>query len=151
VHLIPRDRYPSVERAAKAGQMRAEVSPQHGTPYGMSRDAILSPARIIPCIAPPWSVLTAVDLSNGKIRWEAPLGTTEGSLPIDPPARYGLAGFGGPIVTAGGLVFIGSAWDGYFRAFDVETGNELWKAPLPAPGQATPMTYRVRSNGGNSW
>jgi quinoprotein glucose dehydrogenase len=145
VHLIPRDRYLSVERAAKAGQMRAEISPQHGTPYGMSRDAILSPSRLIPCTAPPWSVLTAVDLSNGKIRWEAPLGTTEGSLPIDPPARYGLAGFGGPIVTAGGLVFIGSAWDGYFRAFDVETGNELWKAPLPAPGQATPMTYRVRS------
>jgi quinoprotein glucose dehydrogenase len=147
VHLIPRDRYMSVESAAKAGQMRAEVSPQHGTPYGMSRDALLSPSRLIPCIAPPWSVLTAVDLGKGTIRWEAPLGTTEGSLPIDPPAGYGLAGFGGPIVTAGGLVFIGSAWDGYFRAFDVESGNELWRALLPAPGEATPMTYRVRSNG----
>jgi quinoprotein glucose dehydrogenase len=147
VHLIPRDRYAEAERAAKAGQMRAEVSPQHGTPYGMSRDTILSPSRLIPCTAPPWSVLTAVDLSKGKIRWEVPLGTTEGSLPTDSPARYGLAGFGGPIVTDGGLVFIGSAWDSYFRAFDVDSGDELWKAPLPAPGQATPMTYRVRSNG----
>ena len=147
VHLIPRDQYLPLEQAAKAGQMRAEVSPQHGTPYGMSRDALLSPVRPIPCIAPPWSVLTAVDLGTGRIRWETPLGTTEGSLPIDPPARYGLAGFGGPIVTAGGLVFIGSAWDGYVRAFDIETGNELWKGPLPAPGEATPMTYCVRSNG----
>jgi quinoprotein glucose dehydrogenase len=147
VHLIPRDQYQPIERAAKVGQLRAEVSPQHGTPYGMSREAILTPSRPIPCIAPPWSVLTAVDLSSGKIRWEAPLGTTEGSLPIDPPARYGLAGFGGPIVTAGGLVFIGAAFDSYFRAFDIETGNELWKAKLPAPGEATPMTYRIRPSG----
>jgi len=67
-------------------------------------------------------------------------------LPVDPPAD-GLAGFGGPIITAGGLVFIGSAWDGFFRAFDIKTGKELWKALLPAPGEATPMTYRVRPNG----
>ena len=50
-------------------------------------------------------------------------------------------------MTAGGLVFIGAAWDGYLRAFDTETGNELWKGQLPAPGQSTPMTYRVRPNG----
>ena len=146
VHLIPRDRYPEAERVAKANEMRAEVSPQHGTPYGMSREPLLSPTRMIPCIAPPWSVLTAVDLSSGKIRWETPLGTTEGSLPSDPPL-HGLAGFGGPIVTAGGLVFIGSAWDGYFRAFDLESGKELWRATLPAPGEATPMTYLCRSKG----
>jgi len=146
VHLIPRDRYLPLERAAEAGQLRAEVSPQHGTPYGMSREPLLSPTRFAPCTAPPWSVLTAVDLSDGKVRWEIPLGTTEGSLPIDPPAR-GLAGFGGPIITAGGLVFIGAAWDGCFRAFDVETGKELWKAQLPAPAQATPMTYRVHPRG----
>jgi quinoprotein glucose dehydrogenase len=144
VHLIPRDRYPEAERRAKANEMRAEVSPQHGTPYGMSREPLLSPSRMIPCIAPPWSVLTAVDLSSGRIRWETPLGTSAGSLPSDPPLR-GLAGFGGPIITAGGLVFIGSAWDGYFRAFDIDSGKELWKAPVPAPGEATPMTYRGRS------
>lgn len=146
VHLIPRDQYLPIERAAKRGELRAEVSPQHGTPFGMSRVPILSPSGL-PCIAPPWAVLTAVDLSTGKIRWEIPLGTTEGRLPLNPPARYGVAGFGGPIVTAGGLVFIGAAWDGYFRAFDVETGDELWKTHLPAPGVATPMTYRVRPNG----
>lgn len=146
VHLIPRKEYAAAERAAKTGLMRAEVSPQHGTPYGMSREALLSPTRTLPCIAPPWSLLTAVDLTSGKVRWETPLGTTEGLLQVEPPVR-GLAGFGGPIITAGGLVFIGSAWDGYFRAFDIENGKELWKALLPAPGEATPMTYRVRPNG----
>jgi len=91
---------------------------------------ILSPSGL-PCIAPPWAVLTAVDLSTGKIRWEIPLGTTEGRLPLNPRSRLS-RGVRGPIVTAGGLVFIGAAWDGYFRAFDVETGDELWKAHLPA-------------------
>jgi quinoprotein glucose dehydrogenase len=141
VRLIPRDQYPSIEQKARAGQIRAEISPQHGTSFGMSREALLSPSRTIPCIAPPWSTLTAVDLAAGKIKWEMPLGTTEGMLPPDSPVVRGLAGFGGPIVTASGLVFIGAAWDGYFRAFDVETGAELWKAPLPAPAEATPMTY----------
>ena len=79
VHLIPRDQYLSIERAAKEGKMRAEVSPQHGTPYGMSREPLLSPSQA-PYIAPPWGVLTAVDLSSGKIRWETPLGTTAGTL-----------------------------------------------------------------------
>ncbi|HLH17967.1 MAG TPA: pyrroloquinoline quinone-dependent dehydrogenase [Bryobacteraceae bacterium] len=139
VHLIPRERVSAMERASQSGQMRAEVSPQHGTPFGMSREALLSP-KGLPCNAPPWSVLTAVDLAAGKVRWEVPLGTTEGMIPVDPPVR-GLAGFGGPIVTAGGLVFIGAAWDGYFRAFDLTTGEELWKAKLPAPAEATPMTY----------
>jgi quinoprotein glucose dehydrogenase len=146
VHLIPREQYAEAEHASKTGLIRAEVSPQHGTPYGMSREPLLSPSRTIPCVAPPWGTLTAVDLSGGRIRWETPLGTTEGLLETDPPVR-GLAGFGGPIITAGGLVFIGSAWDGYFRAFDIETGKELWKALLPAPGEATPMTYRAGPNG----
>jgi quinoprotein glucose dehydrogenase len=54
---------------------------------------------------------------------------------------------GGPLVTASGLVFIGAAMDGYLRAVDVETGEELWKTQLPAGGQATPMTYRLRADG----
>jgi quinoprotein glucose dehydrogenase len=107
VHLIPRDQYPPIERAAKSGQFQADVSPQHGTPFGMSRQPIRAPSGL-PCIAPPWGMLTAVDLSSGKIRWETPLWTTEGLRPIDPPVR-GPSGFGGPIVTARGLVFIGAA------------------------------------------
>jgi quinoprotein glucose dehydrogenase len=147
VHLIPREKYPAVERDAVSGKLRAEVSPQHGTPYGMSRDALVSPKQTVPCNAPPWSVLTAINLADGTIRWNVPLGSTEGLFPINPPHQIGLAGFGGPIVTAGGLVFIGAAWDSYLRAFDLQSGAELWRGKLDAPGEATPMTYRGPKSG----
>ena len=68
VHLIPRDRYQEIEKAAKEGRFRAEVSPQHGTPYGMSRQLLMSPSGA-PCNSPPWGVLIAVDLARGTIRW----------------------------------------------------------------------------------
>ncbi|HXT03549.1 MAG TPA: pyrroloquinoline quinone-dependent dehydrogenase, partial [Casimicrobiaceae bacterium] len=146
VHLIPRDRYARVERQAKQGEFRAEVSPQHGTPYGMTRDVLRSPSGL-PCNPPPWGELVGVDLSNGIIRWRTPLGTTAKMLPSIVPAIPGTPNLGGPIITASGLVFIASAMDNFLRAFDIETGGELWKAQLPAGGQATPMTYRVRRDG----
>ncbi len=146
VHLIPRDRYEAVEKAAQQGQYRAEVSPQHGTPYGMSRQVLASPNGA-PCIAPPWGSLVAVDLSNGSIRWNVPLGTTADLFPNAVTVIRGTPNLGGPIITAGGLVFIASAMDNYLRAFDVETGAELWKGRLPAGGQAMPMTYQLQRNG----
>jgi quinoprotein glucose dehydrogenase len=142
VHLIPREQFAAAEKAAKQGLLRAEVSPQHGTPYGMSREPLRSPSGA-PCVSPPWGELVAVDLSNATIRWRIPLGTTVDLLPPGAPVLHGTPNLGGPIVTAGGLVFIASAMDNYLRAFDVETGAELWKARLPAGGQATPMTYRA--------
>jgi quinoprotein glucose dehydrogenase len=73
-----------------------------------------------------------------------PLGSSETMLPWFIPTRdFGTPNRGGPIVTAGGLVFVAAATDGYLRAFDFETGRELWKHGLPAGGQATPMTYRA--------
>jgi quinoprotein glucose dehydrogenase len=67
-------------------------------------------------------------------------------VPIPIPLRVGVPNVGGPLVTASGLVFIGAAMDDYLRAIDVETGEELWKGRLPAGGQATPMTYRLRED-----
>src|SRR5215469_3829517 len=140
VHLIPRERYLPREQAAEAGKFRGDVSPQHGTPYGMSRQAILSPQGL-PCLSPPWGELVGVDLSKGTIRWHVPLGTAiklDGkTLPV-----AGTPNLGGPILTASGLVFIGSSMDDAFRAFEVETGQVLWTVELPAGGQATPMTYQ---------
>jgi quinoprotein glucose dehydrogenase len=140
VHLIPRDQYLPQEQAAEAGKFRGDVSPQHGTPYGMSRQAILSPQGL-PCFPPPWGELVAVDLSTGTIRWHVPLGT---AVKFDGKtfAVAGTPNLGGPILTAGDLVFIGSSMDDSFHAFDVDTGQVLWTVPLPAGGQATPMTYR---------
>lgn len=139
VHLIPRDQYLAREQAAEAGKFRGDVSPQHGTPYGMSRQAILSPQGV-PCLSPPWGELVAVDLSKGTIRWHVPLGTSV-KLEGKTFAVAGTPNLGGPILTAGGLAFIGSSMDDSFRAFDVDTGQALWTVQLPAGGQATPMTY----------
>ncbi len=86
----------------------------------------------------------SVDLRRNRIVWQVPLGSTEGLTPWFVPARdFGMPNMGGPIATAGDLVFVGAALDSYLRAFDIETGRELWKFKLPAGGQATPMTYRA--------
>lgn len=116
-----------------------EVAQQEGAPFGMKREVLMSPLGL-PCNPPPWGIIAAVDLGSGALVWRRPLGTTEDLAP-GPARRWGTPNFGGPVVTAGGLVFIGAAMDDYLRAFAVETGEELWKGRLPAGGQATPMTY----------
>ena len=91
--------------------------------------------------------LVSVYLRYNQIVWQVPLGSTEGLGPWFAPTRdFGTPGRGGPIATAGDIVFVGAAMDGYFRAFDLETGRELWKHRLPGGGQATPMTYRAGRN-----
>jgi len=111
-----------------------EYTRMRGTPYVMRRRVILGPSGL-PCTPPPWGALVAVNLATGGIAWNVPLGSM-GGVP-------GSANLGGPIVTAGGVVLIGATLDRAIRAFDVETGRELWKADLPAGARATPMTYEA--------
>jgi quinoprotein glucose dehydrogenase len=125
----------------------ATVSKMEGTPYGLFRvPALLSPLGL-PCTKPPWGTLLAVDTASGQVQWEVPLGTVRDLAPVPLPIRWGTPNLGGPIVTQGGLVFIAAAMDNYLRAFDLETGKELWKGRLPAGGQATPMAYRLGEGG----
>jgi quinoprotein glucose dehydrogenase len=119
-----------------------EVSPNLGAPFGMKREVVFSPIGM-PCNPPPWGLLHAIDMHDGHVLWSVPLGTTEDLVPFSEYflRNTGTPGFGGPIVTASGLVFIAAALDDYLRAFNAKTGTELWRGRLPAGGQATPMTY----------
>lgn len=135
----PRDLFAEARRHGPPG----DYAGQTGAPYGMFRHFLIAPGHL-PCNAPPWGVLTAVDLNRGTIRWQVPLGSMAGfgGAPIRdvPPGSVSL---GGPIVTAGGLIFVAGTFDDAFRAFDIRTGKELWSAKLPASGNATPMTYSI--------
>jgi quinoprotein glucose dehydrogenase len=141
--LIPREKYNDRSSHTEDG----DYGDQLGSPYGLYRRFIQSPSDL-PCSPPPWGMLTAVDMTEGKTRWQVPLGSMAdfgGDHPQQiPPGSISL---GGPIVTAGGLAFIAGTTDCNFRAFDIESGKELWKGKLPACGNATPMTYRVSPTG----
>ena len=126
VQLIPTDKLDRVAADSFESRYGYEYTHMRGTPYTMRR-RIIAPNHI-PCTPQPWGQLVAVSMHTGQIVWKAPL----------------TAGLGGPIVTAGGLVFMAGTVDRKIRAFDVETGKELWAGDLPAGGRATPMTYRGR-------
>ena len=138
VTLVPRNATDTMPRAGTA-----QAAPQPAKHYTLRREPLLSPLGL-PCVAPPWGTLAAVDLRRNSIRWQVVLGSTRDSTPwYVPRRRLGMPNRGGPIVTAGGLVFIAAATDNFLRAFDVETGRELWRGRLPAGGQATPMSYEI--------
>ena len=113
-----------------------------GIPYTMTGYHRWLDTNGYPAIKPPWGTLIAIDLNTGEYRWRVTLGewpelTAKGIPPT------GTENYGGPVVTAGGLVFIAASRDEHLRAFDRKSGKELWKAKLPAAGYATPATYSV--------
>jgi quinoprotein glucose dehydrogenase len=142
VKLIEREKLAKAYDERKENRMEGEFARQTGAPYGMYREPFLSPGAKVPCTPPPWGTVVAVDLFSGKKVWDVPLGT------YLKDQQSGTINFGGPIVTAGGIAFAAAAMDNYIRAFDAETGKEIWKFELPASAQATPMTY---SSGGKQY
>ena len=138
VRLVPRADFDrQEEEAGRNLNGDWEFARQIGTPYGMARRFLRAPSGM-PCTPPPWGTLNAVDADTGNIRWTVTAGQFDGA-----PAAFGSPMLGGPIVTAGGLVFLGATLDSAIRAYDVETGKELWKGTLPTSARATPMTYRA--------
>lgn len=138
VRLIPRATYNDRSSFTEKG----EYGTQGGTPFGMFRKFLQAPSGL-PCIRPPWGLLTAIDLDAGTIKWQVPLGTLQGFGGSTAPLPPGSISLGGPIVTAGGLVFVAGTIDPFLHAFDIETGRQIWTGALPASGHATAMTYEA--------
>ncbi len=132
------------EGGVKGTGTESGIQPQYGVPYGVEINAFLSPLGL-PCKQPAWGYIAGVDLDNHQIAWKKRVGTIRDSLPGIPlpPFKLGVPMLGGPISTAGNVMFLAGTQDNYIRAFNVSNGDELWKARLPAGGQATPMTYSI--------
>jgi quinoprotein glucose dehydrogenase len=137
VKLITRDELAEVRKnASDLDRLHGEFARQTGAPFAMFRTPLLARSGL-PCNAPPWGTVAAVDLFSGRKVWDVPLGS------FIPGMNTGTITLGGPMTTAGGIVFTAAAMDNFVRAFDSETGKELWKFELAAGGQATPMTYTL--------
>ena len=134
--LIPRAQLMPLYNARKQNRMTGEFARQRQTPYAMYRTFLLANGKV-PCNPMPWGALVAVDLFRGTLAWRVPLGS------LLPGQATGSPNLGGPMATAGGLIFTAATMDDMFRAFDASTGKQVWQATLPAGGQATPMTYML--------
>jgi quinoprotein glucose dehydrogenase len=138
--LVPREDIPPKgedEKASEQGLNRNE-----GAPYGVFMGPFLGPLQI-PCQAPPWGYVAGADLRTGKIAYKRRNGTVYDMTPLPLPFKVGVPGIGGPMITKGGVAFLGAAVDNFLRAYDLTNGRQLWEARLPAGGQATPMTYEA--------
>ena len=132
------DKSPTADSAAPQKGPALGQIPYTTTGYNRWLDA-----NGYPAIKPPWGTLNAIDLNTGEYLWRTPLGEFPELTAKGVPAT-GTENYGGPVVTAGGLVFIAASKDEHLRAFDKKTGKELWKFKLPAAGYATPSTYSVK-------
>ncbi|MEZ2330454.1 glucose/quinate/shikimate family membrane-bound PQQ-dependent dehydrogenase [Mesorhizobium sp. RCC_202] len=138
--LVPRADVPAPGDNTKGSEQG--LNRNDGAPYAVVMGPFLSPLGV-PCQAPPWGYVAGVDLKTGNIAYKHRNGTVYDMTPLPLPLKVGVPGIGGPMITAGGVAFLGAAVDDYLRAYDLATGKQLWQARLPAGGQSTPMTYTV--------
>ncbi|MES2529520.1 MAG: glucose/quinate/shikimate family membrane-bound PQQ-dependent dehydrogenase [Pseudomonadota bacterium] len=138
-YMIPRDKMPKNASGIEMGAV-----PQDGTPYGAMRQRFLSQLGI-PCQAPPFGTMSAIDLKTRKLVWQVPVGTVQDTGPLGIrmhlPIPIGMPTLGPSLATQSGLVFFAGTQDFYLRAFDSASGKEIWKARLPVGSQGGPMTY----------
>ena len=136
--LVPRE---EVEEGQGSASEQG-LQPNAGAPYAVELGPLLSVLGL-PCQAPSWGDVAGIDLQSAEVVWKHRNGTTRDSMPFDLPIglNVGVPALGGPITTAGGVSFLSGTLDQYLRGYDITTGEEVYKARLPAGGQATPMTY----------
>ncbi|RDL45211.1 membrane-bound PQQ-dependent dehydrogenase, glucose/quinate/shikimate family [Marinomonas piezotolerans] len=133
--LVPKD-----QELGETNQGEQGLNENAGAQYAVEMAPFLSPLGV-PCQQPPWGYVAGVDLRTGKTAWKHKNGTVEDLTPLALPIKMGVPGIGGPIITDGGVVFMAASVDDYIRAYDLNTGAQIWQHRLPAGGQATPMTY----------
>ena len=138
--LLEKDRRAASKAPSKGNAQAQTKNGPLEEPYAMTGYNRFITKDGYPGIKPPWGTLNAVDLNSGKLLWKVPLGHFD-ALTGKVKGPTGTQVYGGPVVTAGGLVFVASTQDERIRAFDKRTGRELWSAKLPAAGYATPAVY----------
>ncbi|WP_106478057.1 glucose/quinate/shikimate family membrane-bound PQQ-dependent dehydrogenase [Phytohalomonas tamaricis] len=136
--LVPREEVQEGEQSAT----EQGLQPNKGAPYAVELGPLMSVLNV-PCQAPPWGDVAGINLNGAEVAWMHRNGTTRDSMPLSLPIplKVGVPALGGPLTTGGGVSFLSGTLDQYLRAYDITTGDELWKGRLPAGGQSTPMTY----------
>ncbi|GFM73311.1 quinate dehydrogenase [Pseudomonas cichorii] len=144
IQMVPQEKDAKASSGGEALNTGMGAVPLKGTPYAVNKNRFLSVAGI-PCQAPPFGTLTAIDMKTQKVAWQVPVGTVEDTGPMGIkmhlPLPIGMPTLGGTLSTQGGLVFIAGTQDYYLRAFNSANGEEVWKARLPVGSQGGPMTY----------
>lgn len=150
VEMVPQAPSGSLSDGGESPNTGMGQVPLGGTPYAVVKNRFLSPLGV-PCQAPPFGTLTAVDLKTQSVAWQVPVGTVKETGPLGMkmglPLPVGLPTLGGTLATQGGLVFFAGTQDFYLRAWDSATGKEVWKAPLPVGSQGGPMSYKSPKTG----
>ena len=144
IQMVPQPKEAAANAGGEALNTGMGAVPLKGTPYAVNKNRFLSIAGI-PCQAPPFGTLTAIDMKTQKIAWQVPVGTVQDTGPLGVkmhlPLPIGMPTLGGTLSTQGGLIFIAGTQDYYLRAFNSANGEEAWKARLPVGSQGGPMTF----------